>query len=73
VGPRAGLDAVSKRKIPSPHRSADHPALNQSLYGLNYPGSPFRSKSLIKLPWLSFEVDAEVVLLCYELCDFAWN
>jgi hypothetical protein len=41
VGPRAGLDAVSKRKIPSPRRDSNpyHPARSQSLYRLSYPGS----------------------------------
>jgi hypothetical protein len=38
VGPRAGLDAVAKRKIPSPFResNSDHPAYNPPL---SYPGS----------------------------------
>jgi hypothetical protein len=41
VGPRADLDAVSKRKIPSPRRDSnpDHQARSQSLYRLSYPGS----------------------------------
>jgi hypothetical protein len=40
VGPRAGLDMVLKRKIPSPHQESnpDHPACSQSLYHLSYPG-----------------------------------
>jgi hypothetical protein len=34
LGLRAGLDMVSKRKIPSPHwdSNLDHPACSQSLY-----------------------------------------
>jgi hypothetical protein len=34
VGPRAGLDTVSKRKVPSPRRESnpDRPARSQSLY-----------------------------------------
>jgi hypothetical protein len=41
VGPRDGLNAVSKRKIHSPRRdsNSDHPARSQSLYRLNLPGS----------------------------------
>jgi hypothetical protein len=41
VGPRAGLDTVSKIKIPSPHResNSDRPARSQSLYRLSYLGS----------------------------------
>jgi hypothetical protein len=32
VGPRAGLDAVVKRKIPSSCRTPDHPARSPALY-----------------------------------------
>jgi hypothetical protein len=34
VGPRAGMDAVVKRKIPSPRRESnpDRPARSQSVY-----------------------------------------
>jgi hypothetical protein len=45
VGPRAGLDAVEKRKLlilPGLElQPLDCPALIQSLYRLSYPGSPF--------------------------------
>jgi hypothetical protein len=39
VGPRAGLDAEEKRKIPSPRRESNShlPARSQSLYRLSYP------------------------------------
>jgi hypothetical protein len=41
VNPRAGLDAVSKIKIPIPRRGSnlDRPARSQLLYQLSYPGS----------------------------------
>jgi hypothetical protein len=38
VGPRASLDAVVKRKIPSPHRESN-PASSPALYRLSYRGS----------------------------------
>jgi hypothetical protein len=43
VGPRAVLDAVMKRKIPSPHgeskpRTPDRPARSTALYRLSYRG-----------------------------------
>jgi len=34
VGPRAGVDAVSKRKIPSPRQESNRPARSQLLYRL---------------------------------------
>jgi hypothetical protein len=42
VGPRAVLDAVVKRKIPSTRRESnpDRPACSQALYRLSYHGSP---------------------------------
>jgi hypothetical protein len=44
---RAGLDAVAKRKFPSPRSDSnpDHPARSQSLYRLSYPG-PWRDLSV---------------------------
>jgi hypothetical protein len=43
VGPRAVLDAVVKRKIPSPSRESnlepDRPARSPALYRLSYRGS----------------------------------
>jgi hypothetical protein len=41
VGPRAVLDTVVKRKIPSPRQESTpgRPARSQSLYRLSYPGS----------------------------------
>jgi hypothetical protein len=43
VGPRAVLDAVVKRKIPSPRRKSnpDRPARSPALYQLSYHGSYF--------------------------------
>jgi hypothetical protein len=46
VGPRAGVDAVMKRKVPSPRRESnppnpDRPDCNQSLYRLSYPASQY--------------------------------
>jgi hypothetical protein len=42
VGARAGLDTISKKKSPSPHRHSNpvHPARSQSLYWLSHHGSP---------------------------------
>jgi hypothetical protein len=39
VGPRAGLDAVTKRNLPSTRRESNHerPTRSQSLYRLNHP------------------------------------
>jgi hypothetical protein len=41
VGPTAGLDAVVKRKIPSPYRemNPNRPSRSQTLYRLSYLGS----------------------------------
>jgi hypothetical protein len=40
VGPRAGLDTVSKEKYSQPRRDSnpDHPDHIQSIYRLSYPG-----------------------------------
>jgi hypothetical protein len=38
VGPRAVLDAVVERKIPSPHQESN-PSRNPALYRLSYHGS----------------------------------
>jgi hypothetical protein len=45
VGPRVGLDAVVKRKIPSPSRTRipDHLVSSPALYRQSYPGSPVLS------------------------------
>jgi hypothetical protein len=43
VGPRAVLDMVVKRKIPSPSRNSDRPARIPALYQLSYHGSIFSS------------------------------
>jgi hypothetical protein len=55
VGPRAGLDTVSKRKITSPRRESktDHPARRQSLYRLRYRGFFWKSPNLMNV-WLMF-------------------
>jgi hypothetical protein len=47
VGPRAGLDTVSKRKIPNPRRDSnpDHPSRSQFLYRLSCTGSCLYSKT----------------------------
>jgi hypothetical protein len=39
VGPRAVLDAVAKRKIPSSRRESNRPARSPALYRLSYRGS----------------------------------
>jgi hypothetical protein len=41
VGPRASLDTVLKRKIPSSHQESnpDYPACSQLSYQLRYPSS----------------------------------
>jgi hypothetical protein len=41
VGPRAGLEAVKKKKTSCHHPESNpgHPARSPSLYGLSYPGS----------------------------------
>jgi hypothetical protein len=50
VGPRAGLDAETRRKILCPCRGSNpgHPVRSQSLYCLSYPGSEQRLNSAIK-------------------------
>jgi hypothetical protein len=53
VGPRAVLDAVVKRKIPSPRkelnpRTPERPVRSQALYRLRYRGSPLRTEVLYK-------------------------
>jgi hypothetical protein len=48
-GPRAGLDEVSKRKIPGIEpRSYARPTRSQSLYRLSYAGSPLVAVAIIK-------------------------
>jgi hypothetical protein len=50
VGPRAGLDAVEKRKTSRPCRESNpgSPARNPSLYLLSYPGSHVNKYSIEK-------------------------
>jgi hypothetical protein len=73
VGPRAGLDAVSKRKVLSPQprfepRPSNCPARSQSLYRLSYPGSSWKAidmpvVNLTKNTSLSFsKVQRNVIL-----------
>jgi hypothetical protein len=47
VGPRSGLDTVSKRNFPTSRRESntDLPARSPTLYGLSYPGSHKEIKS----------------------------
>jgi hypothetical protein len=58
VGPRAGLDAVEKRKFLSPSgfelRALGRAPLNQSLYRLHYAGIPW---------WLIRDNNSVLVLL----------
>jgi hypothetical protein len=50
VGPRAGLDAVKKRKIPFPWRelNSGRPARSPSLYRLSCPGSSISDSNIVE-------------------------
>jgi hypothetical protein len=58
VGPRAILDAVMKRKIPSPcqesNQNPDHPAHSPVLYQLSYHGSYWLNTGWLKTKWYTF-------------------
>jgi hypothetical protein len=79
VGPRAGLDAVTKRKIPSPCRDSTHLARNPELYtelsrpphAVNW-GS-YTSLSSITQIWRTWMFVRWALNKCQAVSDITWT
>jgi hypothetical protein len=86
VGPRAGLDAVSKRKIPSPRRvsNPDNPIVQPVVSRYSNPGSGTNAcqgwirketatGSVLRNLFSSYSMylSERKVTRCFTLCDFS--
>jgi hypothetical protein len=71
VGPRAGLDAGTRRKILCPCRGSnpDRPARSQALYCLSYHGSQVETSSTFNLTWTDLNNNLKKVN-CYLTLQF---